>query len=571
MLNDPSCLISRTGSSTRPSNQSRGPSYSSVLPTDRAMADRNIAPCKLSLDLSLQYKFGDLFEDAPGPSIQGEQSPAEATPSTGPEALRDEPEGSSSSSFESYPFEIWYRDDTRDSVDEDLQSWVDPEVRKMSSLLNHSSSLMGMVNAICQHDPWFVCISPCRSRESVSTALPTEGKPCFYLYDTLNSKLGIRLPFTHFERVVLQALNVAPTQLHPNGWAYVRAFELLCEDLGKAPTLGVFFWFYIVKKVDKVGWTSLCSRPKRKLFEPFLASYKKFKTRFFKVTPGDSGPNLLVDRAGRPFFPLSWTHQPAVSISVNLKDLEDWEDKFAKELSELPLLPSAKIIKGVDYSSRALRELKRKAALMAEEEEQPVAASAEPIAAAEPSLQRAATDEVSDTPSLVVLNEPVPPSPVAEKVVDASPLRSEERPSKRRHTEKTIIEDAEVKKGPCPSNDFQWDTLLSGHPPSSSVRGPPPFLGQAVDRGLASSESNKVKQLGVIGTCKTLQQYAAYSLILARATEKEFGRLEFQSRSCADRAEKAEADFLKLSKAYAEVEIKLNSYRSANTALKEDL
>ncbi|RDX96691.1 hypothetical protein CR513_20620, partial [Mucuna pruriens] len=266
---------------------------------------------------------GDLFEDAPGPSTQGDQSPAEATPNAGFETPRDKPAGSSSGSFDSYPFEVWYRDDTRDSADEDPQAWVDPEVKKMSSLLTRSSALLGMAKAICQRGPWFVCVSPCRPGESVSTALPAEGKPYFYLYDTLHSKLGIKLPFSHFERAVLQVLNVAPTQLHPNGWAFVRAFELLYEDLGKAPTLGVFFWFYTVKKVDKVGWTSLCSRPKCKLFKPFLASYKKFKSRFFKVTLGDSGPNLLVDRAGRPFFSLTWTHQPTISITVHLKDLED--------------------------------------------------------------------------------------------------------------------------------------------------------------------------------------------------------------------------------------------------------
>ncbi|RDX92420.1 hypothetical protein CR513_25437, partial [Mucuna pruriens] len=211
---------------------------------------------------------GDLFEDAPGPSTQGDQSPAEATPNAGFEAPRDEPAGSSSGSFDSYPFEVWYRDDNRDSIDEDPQAWVDLEVKKMSSLLTRSSALL----------------------ESVSTALTAEGKPYFYLYDTLHSKLGIKFPFSHFERAVLQVLNVAPTQLHPNGWAFVRAFELLCEDLGIAPTLGVFFWFYTVKKADKVEWTSLYSRPKRKLFKPFLASYKKFKSRFFKVTPVTLAP-----------------------------------------------------------------------------------------------------------------------------------------------------------------------------------------------------------------------------------------------------------------------------------------
>ncbi|RDY08054.1 hypothetical protein CR513_07768, partial [Mucuna pruriens] len=501
----------------------------------------------------------DLFEDAPSPSTQGEQSPVEATPSERFEAARDEPSGSSSSSFESYPFEIWYCD----SLNDNPYSWVDAEVKKMSTLLNRSSSVLGMAKAICQKGPWSVRVSPCRAGESVSTTSPADGKPCFYLYDTLHSKLGIKLPFSHFERAVLQVLNIAPTQLHPNGWAYVRAFELLCEDLGRAPTLGVFFWFYTVKKAEKVGWASLCSRLKRKLFQPFLASYKKFKTQFFKVTPGNVGPNLLVDRAGRLFFPLSWTRQPAISITVDLEDLEGWERKFAKELSKLPLLPSEKIIRGVDYSSHALRELERKAAQMAEEEEQPTATTTEPIAAAEPSPQQATTGEASDSASLVVLNDPAP-SPTVEKADVGSPQRSEERPSKRpqerpskrpqerpskrSHTEKFITKDVEVKKGARTYHDFQWDTLLAGHPASSSVREPLSLLGQAVDKGLASSEGNKLKQLG-----------------------KEFGSLEFQSRSSEERAEKIQADFLNLSKVYVEAKIKINSYRSANATLEEDL
>ncbi|RDX69400.1 hypothetical protein CR513_51487, partial [Mucuna pruriens] len=492
------------------------------------------------LPLTLAFSStGDLFED----------SPDEATPGGRFEAPRDEPSGFSSSSFNSYPFEIWYHDDTRDSLSDDPYSWVDAEVKKVSTLLNRSSSLLGMARAICQKRPWSVRVSPCRVGESISTTTPVDHKPCFYLYDTLHSKLGVKLPFSHFERAMLQALNIASTQLHPNGWAYVRAFELLCEDLKKAPTLGVFFWFYTVKKAEKVGWTSLCSRPKRKLFQPFLASYKKFKARFFKVTPGDTGPNLLVDRSGRPFFPLSWTHQPAVSISVNLADLESWEREFAKELGELPLLPSAKIIKGVDYSSRSLRELKkRKAALMGEDDQPPAAgpakpstaaasvdpsaavASAEPLAAAEPVPLEATTDEASDSTSLVVLNNTAP-LPNAKQFEGGSSPRSERRPFKRTHVEEPPSEDAEVETGSQPIDSFHWDALIAGNPASSTTMGPPVFLGQAVDKGLASAGGNKVQQLGVAGTCKTLQQYAAYSLILARAAEKEFGRLESQNRS----------------------------------------
>ncbi|RDY04812.1 hypothetical protein CR513_11427, partial [Mucuna pruriens] len=531
----------------------------------------------------------DLFEDVPGPSTKGDQSPDEATSGTRLETPGDEPSGSSSSSLNSYPFEIWYRDDTRDSLSDDPYSWVDAEVKKVSTLLNRSNSLLGMAKAICQKGPWSVRVSPCRAGESVNTTMLADHKPCTYLYDTLHSKLGVKLPFSHFKRAVLQALNVAPTQLHPNGWAYVRAFELLCEDLKKAPTLGVFFWFYTVKKAEKVGWTSLCSRPKRKLFQPFLPSYKKFKARFFKVTPGDTGPNLLVDRSGRPFFPLSWTHQPAVSISVNLVDLEGWEKEFAKELDELPLLPSAKIIKDADYSSRSLRELKKwKAAMMAEANPPPATdsaepstaaafvdpsaavASAEPLAAAEPAPFEAASDEASDSTSLVVLNNTAP-SPNAEQLEGDSSPQSERRPSKRTHVEEPHSEDAEVETKSQPVGSFHWDALITGNPTSSSVMGPPVFLGQAMDKGLASAGGNKVQQLGVTGTCQTLQQYAAYSLILARAAEKEFGRLESQSRSSEELVQKLQADFLHLSKVCTEKEMKINSYRSVTAALKEDL
>ncbi|RDX88960.1 hypothetical protein CR513_29371, partial [Mucuna pruriens] len=434
--------------------------------------------------------------------------------------LGNEQAGSSSDSYDSYPFEIWYRDDTQDSMNEDPQAWVDYEVKKISSVLTRSSTLLGMAKAICQRGPWSVSVSPCRHGEAVCTTSPAGGKPYFYLYDSLHSKLGVKLPFTHFERAVLQALNVAPTQLHPNSRTFVRAFELLCEDLGKAPTLGVFFWFFTVKKTDKVGWTSLGSRPKRKLFKPFLESYKSFKTRFFKVAPNDSGPNLLLDRAGRPFFPLCWTHQPAVSVTVRL-------------------------------FSHALRDLKKRAAHMAEEEHHS-AASAEPLAAAEPSPQRGVSEGTSNTPSLVVLNQPAhASSPIVQEADENSLKESEERPNKRPHIEEpNFVEPAEVDR------------------PS----GPTSLLGQAVDKGLASSsENHKVKQLGVVGTCNALQQYAAYSLVLARAAEKEFDRLESQSKSCAKRAEKAEAKLLNLSKAFSKAEVKINTFRSANAALEEDL
>jgi len=45
------------------------------------------------------------------------------------------------------------------------------------------------------------------------------------------SQLHVRLPLDDFTMGVLRALNVAPTQLHPNSWAYMQAFRVLCQSL----------------------------------------------------------------------------------------------------------------------------------------------------------------------------------------------------------------------------------------------------------------------------------------------------------------------------------------------------
>ncbi|RDX80200.1 hypothetical protein CR513_39282, partial [Mucuna pruriens] len=501
-------------------------------------------------------KAGDLSKDAPGPFVQGDQSPAEATPNTRSTASGSE--SSSNSDFEScetFPFKIWYRDNMDNTLSEDPQSWVDPEVKKVSSIFTGASALLGMAKAICQYGPWFVSVAPCRHGESVSNVPVADERPFFYLYDTLHSKLGVKLPFTHFERAVLQALNVAPTQIHPNSWAFVRAFELFCEDLRRAPTLSVFFWFFSLCKTDKVGWTSLSSRPRRKLFKPFLESYKTFKTRFFRVAPSKVEPNLLMDQFGRPFFPLFWTQQPVISVSVNRKDLEGWEDAFIKELEEFPLLSSADIIKGSGYSSHTLRELRKNASLMTEQESQPDA-YVEPLATAEPQGQSQVSDEgTSHTPSIIVLDQAVnPPSLVAGRQLDQQ-AREElgELPQKHQHLDTQILDTDVHMVANSQATNFRWDSLLVGHPSSPSIWGPSFLLSQAVDQGLASSSDNhKVKQLGVVGTCGALQQYVAYSLVLAQVAEKEFGLLESQNKSWADRVKKAEEEVLSLSNAYSE-------------------
>ena len=85
------------------------------------------------------------------------------------------------------------------------------------------------------HDK-FVRVVACCVGEPVCAdeASDPEGAFCF-VYSTLFRRLGLRLPFTPFKCTLLIELNVALAQLHPNSWAFVRAFTILCCSLGLTP------------------------------------------------------------------------------------------------------------------------------------------------------------------------------------------------------------------------------------------------------------------------------------------------------------------------------------------------
>jgi len=52
-------------------------------------------------------------------------------------------------------------------------------------------------------------------------------------------------------------MDVAPSQLHINNWAFLRAFHILCHFLHIRSTVNKFMFFYQLKYGDPVGWVSL--------------------------------------------------------------------------------------------------------------------------------------------------------------------------------------------------------------------------------------------------------------------------------------------------------------------------
>ncbi|KOM49703.1 hypothetical protein LR48_Vigan08g053000 [Vigna angularis] len=174
----------------------------------------------------------------------------------------------------------------------------------------------------------------------------------FYCYASLFYDLYLRVPFTTFQMDVLRTLNVAPSQLHPNGWRYMQAFAVLCRALAIRPTVALFLYFFRCRPVAKRGWVSLIFEPGNALLELYLQSYRGFKNKFFKVSILDSRRRHFFDGEGNPKFPLYWTKEPLRFTS--------WaEDKMTTEeleaLNVLTALPrpfsSRRLINCLEHSA----------------------------------------------------------------------------------------------------------------------------------------------------------------------------------------------------------------------------
>ncbi|XP_058786440.1 uncharacterized protein LOC131661054 [Vicia villosa] len=107
----------------------------------------------------------------------------------------------------------------------------------------------------------------------------------FAMYEYVFRELGFRLPFTSFQVSLLARLALAPSQLHPNAFAFMRAFEIVCEYLGIGATTDLFCrCFRVQRKVadGRYGWVSF-KNADRKLFKMFVDSVKDFKDRYYVV------------------------------------------------------------------------------------------------------------------------------------------------------------------------------------------------------------------------------------------------------------------------------------------------
>jgi len=129
-----------------------------------------------------------------------------------------------------------------------------------------------------------------------------------YVYEFLFKEYQINFSLSDFEAGMLTIMNIAPSQLHPNSWAFLKCFEILCGHLGFEPLVSVFMYFYQVKFGKFVGWVSLSAAYDGSLFTLYNSSCKHFKIKFFKLHyhPKDTEKSLLFHSDFTPRFLLYW-------------------------------------------------------------------------------------------------------------------------------------------------------------------------------------------------------------------------------------------------------------------------
>lgn len=116
-------------------------------------------------------------------------------------------------------------------------SWISCTVTGRRSDFKRGCDMSIFTNRLCgkHRGLW---IAETMSIEEHVALWPTDLR--FIVYDCITSTMNYQPPFTCFQQTVLATLGLAPFQLHPNGWAFMRAFELVCIHLNKNALVSLF-------------------------------------------------------------------------------------------------------------------------------------------------------------------------------------------------------------------------------------------------------------------------------------------------------------------------------------------
>ena len=192
-----------------------------------------------------------------------------------------------------------------------------------------------------------VILESCESGESVCMIRPKGvDSEWFYFYSGVIEEFSIQFPFSDFETDILRTINVAPSQLRPNSWGFIKAFEVICRALSISPTVGLFFSFFEIKSAETGSWVAISGIPKRSFLQAYTSNFKGYKERFVRVRCGSRCPQVIYGADGHHRFPLYWTCDPlpisgfdydslSASETLSLEVLDSFRPIRVKELLAL--------------------------------------------------------------------------------------------------------------------------------------------------------------------------------------------------------------------------------------------
>ncbi|KAK2443354.1 hypothetical protein QL285_014466 [Trifolium repens] len=180
-----------------------------------------------------------------------------------------------------------------------------------------------------------VILEPVEEGEYV-LGVPRSEHISFYMHTRLIEDFHLYFPFTEFQQSMLRVLNVAPPQLSPNSWSFIKAFELVCFGLEiSEPSVAVFFSFYHVKHLFLQNVVSLSAQPNRGLFSLYSSNYKTYKDSFVHVRGAEHCRSVMYGDDGAPLFPFHWTANPRLIRGAIYERLSEFERDTVAYLESL--------------------------------------------------------------------------------------------------------------------------------------------------------------------------------------------------------------------------------------------
>ncbi|KAL5134498.1 hypothetical protein HKD37_03G007641 [Glycine soja] len=164
--------------------------------------------------------------------------------------------------------------------------WVrDDVLNYMSSLTSATTvaALQCQVKLKSPEDSCKIVVHACGNDDFPFLRAASGSFPFFFMYRCVFEVMGLFFPLKIFQYALLEHVNVASSQLHPNSWA-------------------------MMKLMSKIGWVSL-NNVSKKLFEFDSNIFHRFKDHFFKVlgtgVMADGFP-LMFNKDGESRFPFYW-------------------------------------------------------------------------------------------------------------------------------------------------------------------------------------------------------------------------------------------------------------------------